>query len=359
MTDPTPTPAALSAPVGPGQPNRPDDMRLLRHFLNAFIERGYFLQPMVALAAEGGWDDAVAKALRNVENNYFYGQADPDTKLETGDTLFQFLVQADASVKVLAASLSNETYLLATAMVPGGVDRIKRTISKKQVQVNGHAKRVQEVHEERITGHIRTYLPEVLNSLTRKQLNDVDMLMMALGTIRAESAAFQPMDEGRSKFNTSPVGTKGRHAFDLYDFRADLMIRNNEGLTKTYNRFHRPDEQSPDIVRLRELHGAMDRAVLNAYEWHDMQPVCEFFPEFDDAAEDEAEGSRSRQRKYRYRWPDDIHDEVLARLLLLNGERAAEETLAKGSAKKPSPTASRKPHAKKSTEPSPQTTFTL
>ena len=131
-------------------------------------------------------------------------------------------MQADASVKVLAASLSNETYLLATAMVPGGVDRMKRTISKKQVQVNGHAKRVQEVHEERVTGHIRTYLPEVFKALTRKQLNDVDMLMMALGTIRAESAVFQPMDEGRSKFNTLPVGTKGRHAFDLYDFRADL-----------------------------------------------------------------------------------------------------------------------------------------
>src|SRR6202012_1135813 len=32
-----------------------------------------------------------------------------------------------------------------------------------------------------------------------------------------------------------------------YDFRAALMVRNNEGLTKTYNRFHRPDEYSPEI----------------------------------------------------------------------------------------------------------------
>lgn len=37
------------------------------------------------------------------------------------------------------------------------------------------------------------------------------------------------------------------------------MIRNNEGLTKTYNRFHDPNETSPDIQRLRELHAAMDR----------------------------------------------------------------------------------------------------
>ena len=29
---------------------------------------------------------------------------------------------------------------------------------------------------------------------------------------------------------------------EYYEFRAALMVRNNEGLTKTYNRFHDPDE---------------------------------------------------------------------------------------------------------------------
>src|ERR1017187_8953157 len=107
-----------------------------------------------------------------------------------------------------------------------------------------------------------------------------------------------------------------------YEFRAGLMVRNNEGLTKTYNRFHRPDEYSPDILKLRELHDAMDRAVLDAYGWHDLQPVCEFFPEFDDEDDEDNESTRPRQKRYRYRWPDDIHDEVLARLLALNRERA-------------------------------------
>jgi hypothetical protein len=100
------------------------------------------------------------------------------------------------------------------------------------------------------------------------------------------------------------------------------MVRNNEGLTKTYNRFHRPDEYSPDILRLRELHDAMDRAVLDAYGWHDLKPKCDFFPEFDDEEDDDSESSRLRQKRYRYRWPDEIHDEVLARLLALNRERA-------------------------------------
>jgi hypothetical protein len=33
-------------------------------------------------------------------------------------------------------------------------------------------------------------------------------------------------------------------------------------------------------------------------------------------------------KKKPYRWPDDVHDEVLARLLELNAERAREEALA-------------------------------
>ena len=52
-----------------------------------------------------------------------------------------------------------------------------------------------------------------------------------------------------------------------YEHRAALMIRNDEGMTKTYNRFHDPYENDPDISQLRELHAAMDRAVVDAYGW--------------------------------------------------------------------------------------------
>jgi hypothetical protein len=111
-----------------------------------------------------------------------------------------------------------------------------------------------------------------------------------------------------------------------YEFRADFMVRNNEGLTKTYNRFHDPDEQSPDIKRLRELHAAMDRAVLDAYGWIDLQPTHDFILDYEED-DDEEDSGRTRRRKkpYRYRWPDDFRDEVLARLLRLNQERSHEE----------------------------------
>ena len=111
---------------------------------------------------------------------------------------------------------------------------------------------------------------------------------------------------------------------DYYHFRADIMIRHNEGLTKTYNRFHDPDEPDPDIARLRDLHAAMDRAVLNAYGWTDIPTDCEFLLDYEIDEEDWG----TRKKPYRYRWPDDVRDEVLARLLELNAKRANEEALA-------------------------------
>ena len=127
-------------------------------------------------------------------------------------------------------------------------------------------------------------------------------------------------------FMTDPVlESTGR---DYYDFRADLMVRNNEGLTKTYYRFHDPDERSSGILTLRELHAAMDQAVLDAYGWTDLNPTCEFLLDYEeDEDEDEAGGGRRRKKPWRYRWPDDFRDEVLARLLELNRQRAEEERL--------------------------------
>ena len=114
---------------------------------------------------------------------------------------------------------------------------------------------------------------------------------------------------------------------EYYEFRAALMVRNNEGLTKTYNRFHDPQERSPDIQTLRDLHARMDAAVLAAYSWTDLPTTCDFILDYE---EDEAEEPTARKRKkpWRYRWPDEIRDEVLARLLKLNAERAQEEKLA-------------------------------
>ena len=96
------------------------------------------------------------------------------------------------------------------------------------------------------------------------------------------------------------------------------MVARNEGMTKIYNRFHDPSETAEDIQRLRELHGAMDCAVLAVYGWDDL--AARVAPVFlDDTNEDD------HTYQGRLFWPSDFRDEVLARLLALNLERHAEE----------------------------------
>lgn len=159
-----------------------------------------------------------------------------------------------------------------------------------------------------------------------------------------------------------------------YEYRADLMVRNNQGLTDTYNRFHDPEERDPDLLKLRDLHQQMDRAVLNAYGWPDIDTTCGFaldyldtdpddlppeaqdriasgdlfFPTPDEAAAfDSLVRTGKRKLPWRYRWPETTHDEVLARLLDLNQQRHLEEVRGHKAAKKVSPEKSAKKTTKR------------
>jgi hypothetical protein len=116
---------------------------------------------------------------------------------------------------------------------------------------------------------------------------------------------------------------------EYFEFRASLMKRNKQGLTKTYNRFHDPEEQSDDFLKLRVLHDGLDRAVLDAYGWQDIQPVAQHETEFEEeqTEDDETSDAKKAKQKYRLRWPEEVRDDVLARLLILNEQRAAAEAL--------------------------------
>jgi hypothetical protein len=143
-----------------------------------------------------------------------------------------------------------------------------------------------------------------------------------------------------------------------HQFRAKLMVSNIEGLTSIYNRFHDPSETSNGLLELRRLHGEMDQAVLAAYGWSDVCTACGFGLDYLDTEEEaqlpddlrqriddgnlffwdandaldfqgqlQAYGAITGRRKlpWRYRWPDAMRDDVLARLLALNAERYEEE----------------------------------
>jgi putative chitinase len=66
--------------------------------------------------------------------------------------------------------------------------------------------------------NIQFHLPFVLKALLDAALADKSMVLMALATVRAETASFEPLDEFPSQFNTS----SGGRPFDLYDNRVDL-----------------------------------------------------------------------------------------------------------------------------------------
>jgi peptidoglycan L-alanyl-D-glutamate endopeptidase CwlK len=66
--------------------------------------------------------------------------------------------------------------------------------------------------------NIAKNLQGVLDGLKFFKLTSAPLILMALGTIRAELESFKPISEMKSKFNTSPNGKP----FDLYDNRKDL-----------------------------------------------------------------------------------------------------------------------------------------
>jgi hypothetical protein len=110
-----------------------------------------------------------------------------------------------------------------------------------------------------------------------------------------------------------------RHAGGQYlAHRAALMVARGEGMTPTYNRFHRAADTADDIAELRELHRLMDDAVLRAYGWDDLARRA--FADFLDAESED--DHRYRRRLF---WPAPFRDELLGRLLRLNEDRAAAE----------------------------------
>jgi hypothetical protein len=98
-----------------------------------------------------------------------------------------------------------------------------------------------------------------------------------------------------------------------YNHRQSIMLARQEGLTKTYNRFHNPNEHAADIVQLRALHKEMDESVAHAYGWDDL------------ALE---HGFHETKQGLRYTISEAARREVLDRLLALNHQRHAEEVAA-------------------------------
>jgi hypothetical protein len=133
-------------------------------------------------------------------------------------------------------------------------------------------------------------------------------------TIRDAGIRYSPTDG----FETFPFPTSTANLEQIgekyYTHRQKIMLTRQEGLTKTYNRFHNPDETNPDIEQLSTLHIEMDNAVAAAYSWEDIELDHDF---------------HETKQGIRFTICEKARREILDRLLQLNHQRYAEE-VAKG-----------------------------
>lgn len=126
------------------------------------------------------------------------------------------VINFQKSFELVPDGIVGQETLAALNKATGGNDlelpAAKSAVSKFTVKV------VQQIFFDAPKANVEKFLPFVLDALEEAELTDRNMVLMALATIRAETAGFVPISEFKSKFNTSPGG----HPFNLYDNRKDL-----------------------------------------------------------------------------------------------------------------------------------------
>ncbi|MDI9407458.1 MAG: hypothetical protein QM522_12205, partial [Chitinophagaceae bacterium] len=155
-----------------------------------------------------------------------------------------------------------------------------------------------------------------------------------------------------------PAGLESEFAKSFSRKREVLLWQMNLGPTAAYGKLHQPSEHDLDTASFRELHQLSNSEVAAAYSWSDLPNAYGFgldhldleddielpdelqeridsgdlfFWDADDALDFQGQlqayGAITGRRKlpWRYRWPDAVRDDVLARLLALNAERYAVE----------------------------------
>jgi Caspase domain/TIR domain len=132
-----------------------------------------------------------------------------------------------------------------------------------------------------------------------------------------ENIRYSPLISGTFPFPESRSPSLNSMGERYHKHRRGVMQVNQEGLTKTYDRFHNPQDHNKKIVRLRQLHIEMDSAIASAYGWKDLNLDHDF---------------RTNQESTRFTLSEECLREIHRRLLILNRQRYTEQ----GTASEPS-----------------------
>lgn len=136
--------------------------------------------------------------------------------------------------------------------------------------------------------------------------------------------SFAPSDS----YETFPFPMKVSPSFDelesrFYLLRKEIMLSDQIGLTKLYNRFHDENETDARIEKLREMQRELDSLVVEAYGWQDVELDHGFHKV----------GYLSYENKVRYTICEPARIEILRRLATLNHERYEAQEAAKAAEK--------------------------
>lgn len=133
----------------------------------------------------------------------------------------------------------------------------------------------------------------------------------------ASALSTTPRYAPSDKFETFPLPELTQEMRELGgrldSYRREVMLARQSGLTKTYNLVFNEDCHDEDIVELRQIHKAIDEAVVQAYGWDDLLDQLDHGFHLVNGREPRYTIGQAAQR------------EILDRLLELNHERYAEE----------------------------------
>jgi len=98
---------------------------------------------------------------------------------------------------------------------------------------------------------------------------------------------------------------------EYHEHRRQVLLKRQIGLTPLYNLFNDPSCTDIDIQEFRELHAAMDNAILACYGWQDIQLNHNFY--------------QNERGQIRFTIAPEARIELLNRLLELNLSIAEQE----------------------------------
>jgi hypothetical protein len=100
------------------------------------------------------------------------------------------------------------------------------------------------------------------------------MWAIKYGSTMRTDVNYSPSDVFATFPRPAPIDRLAEIGQMLDTQRREIMLRRRLGLTKLYNLINDPDtadSADPDVARMREIHIELDRAVMGAYGWGDVQ----------------------------------------------------------------------------------------